>query len=134
MKHGNWVPISKNLVKYLPKDRAFTRVEAAYSIQIDYNKENRVTVAAYAAQWKWSKDKVYRFFKKMRVSIKYDESTKQKQNQRGVLMPKKPTDNKSDIRLITTEKPTDESKEYQRLAETGRLISPKKPTDNKSLL
>jgi hypothetical protein len=70
MKNGKWVPISKEFLKALPKDRAYTELEAAYCLQLDYDQNREVTVAGYSALWRWSRGKVLRFFKAMCITIK----------------------------------------------------------------
>lgn len=103
MKNGGWVPISKALARFLPKDRPFTRLEAAYSLQLDYDSGRQVTLSGYADLWKWSKGKVIRFFRDIGIQIQYPDSTGRKQNQRGLIMiqktDRKPTDNEL-MRLI----------------------------------
>ena len=86
MKNGNWVPVSKAFLKQLPKDRPFTKLEAAFSIQVDYDQGKKVTITGYANLWRWSVGKVYRFLKEMNVQIKYPEDTRKKQNQNGMIM------------------------------------------------
>jgi len=86
MKNGNWIPICKNLLKYLPKDRAYTKMEAAYSLQSDYDNKNTVTISGYSALWRWSKGKVYRFLEEMDVKIKYPKDTKKFKNQNGLII------------------------------------------------
>lgn len=83
MKHGNWVPISKALVKELPSDRPFSKVEAAFSLQIDFDNNREVSIAGYAKQWDWSRKRVGSFFKELGISIKYPNSTSKYQNQKG---------------------------------------------------
>ncbi|NIA31763.1 MAG: hypothetical protein GWP06_17870 [Actinobacteria bacterium] len=83
MKHGNWIPISKGFLKHLPKDRAFTKLEAAFSLQMDYDSKNAVTITGYANLWRWSRKKVRTFFNTIGVNIIYPENTKNKQNQKG---------------------------------------------------
>jgi hypothetical protein len=83
MKHGNWVPLSKALVKELPCDRPFSKVEAAFSLQIDYDNNKQVSIAGYAKQWNWSRKKVNALFKELGISIKYAHSTSIQQNQKG---------------------------------------------------
>ena len=61
-------------------------MEAAYSIQLDYDAGNEVTIAGYAALWRWSRDKVRRFFEAMGVMITYPEETARWQNQRGKIV------------------------------------------------
>jgi hypothetical protein len=86
MKHGNWVPISKAFAKYLPKGRPYTELEAAFSMQVDYDNGNTVTIRGYADLWRWSVGKVYRFLDQMGVKISYPGNTRRKQNQRGTIM------------------------------------------------
>ena len=86
MKYGNWVPISKGFIKSLPKDRSYTELEAAYCLQLDYDNKNKATITGYANLWRWSVGKVYRFFERMNIKIKYPETTKKKQNQNGMIV------------------------------------------------
>ena len=83
MKNGHWIPISKGFLKTMPHDREYTELEAAYSLQVDYDCKNEVTVAGYSDLWRWSRGKVYRFLKRMNIEIKYPEDTTKKQNQNG---------------------------------------------------
>jgi hypothetical protein len=83
MKNGNWVPLSKALVKELPKDRPFSKVEAAFALQIDFDSNRQASIAGYAKQWKWSRKRVGSFFKELGIAIKYTESTALFQNQKG---------------------------------------------------
>ncbi|MBC8180363.1 conserved phage C-terminal domain-containing protein [candidate division KSB1 bacterium] len=86
MKLGNWIPISKGFLFFLPRDRPYTKLEAAFSLQIDYDQGNKVTVTGYSQLWRWSVGKVYRFLREMGVQIKYDFDTKKKQNQNGMIV------------------------------------------------
>jgi len=63
MKYGNWIPLSKALVKELPTNRPFSKYEAAYSIQVDFDNNHWVSVAGYAKRWGWSRKKVMTFLK-----------------------------------------------------------------------
>ena len=90
MKKGNWVPISKGLTKELPKNRPFSEVEAAFSLQVDYDNQNPVTVNRYCELWKWSRNKVYRFFRDYGIRIEYPEDTAKRQNQKGLITIQKP--------------------------------------------
>lgn len=83
MKSGNWIPMSKALVRELPTDRPFSKVEAAFSLQVDYDQDNQVTVAGYAKRWNWTRKKVMNFFEEIGVYIAYPENTSEKQNQQG---------------------------------------------------
>jgi len=83
MKSGNWIPMSKALLKELPSGRPFSKVEAAFSLQVDFDQDSPVTVAGYAKRWGWSRKKVMHFLDEIGVSISYPESTSAKQNQKG---------------------------------------------------
>ncbi len=83
MKDGNWIPLDKNLKKALPKDRAYTELEAAFSLTCDYDSQKTATIAGYANLWSWSRTKVKTFLTSMKVDIIYPENTGKKQNQKG---------------------------------------------------
>jgi len=86
VRGGGWIPISKALVRDLPRDRPFTRLEAMFSLTLDYDKQNLVTVRGYAVLWQWSRGKVERFLEEIGVAIGYPEETRKKQNQGGPLV------------------------------------------------
>ena len=71
MKDGNWVPISKKLIKALPDDRPYSEVEAMFSLTVDYDCGRTASVAGYSKLWQWSRKKVTRFLKNAGVEIKY---------------------------------------------------------------
>lgn len=103
MIHGNWVPISKAFLKHLPNNRPYTEFEAGFSLQVDYDQGNSVTVTGYSNLWQWSKGKVIRFLKRMNVRIEYPEDTQKKRNQNGLITVHKPDlkrTNNGLIRLI----------------------------------
>jgi len=103
MRNGNWVPISKAFLKHLPKDRPFTKLEADFSLQVDYDRGALVTIAGYADLWKWSMKKVRFFLERIGVEIIYPESTQKKQNQKGqirVQMRNRSEGKKGQIRFI----------------------------------
>jgi len=83
MKSGNWVPVSKGLLKYLPIDRVYTKLEATFSLQVSYYIDEEVTVAGLAALWKWSRKKVRNFLRDIGIKIIYPAETKKIQNQKG---------------------------------------------------
>lgn len=84
MQNGNWVPLSKALINEFKKiNRPFSRIEAAFSLQSDFDNKKEVTVSGYAKLWMWSRKKVRTFLKDMNVDIIYSESTEKLQNQRG---------------------------------------------------
>ncbi|KJS33056.1 MAG: hypothetical protein VR64_03870 [Desulfatitalea sp. BRH_c12] len=100
MKHGRWVPISKALARYLPSGRPYTKLEAAFSLQLDYDQRKPVTLSGYAALWGWSKGRVLRYFSEMGIKIDYPVSTKKKQNQTGLIMILKSDRQRPDNRMI----------------------------------
>lgn len=75
--------MSKELRKRLPKNRPYSDVEAAFSIQVDHDCGNAVTVAGYAELWQWSRHKVTDFLSEMGVSILRPEDTQKRRNQKG---------------------------------------------------
>ncbi|MBM3161885.1 MAG: hypothetical protein FJZ79_00810, partial [Chlorobi bacterium] len=75
--------MSKALLRELPTDRPFSKVEAAFSLQVDFDQDNPVTVAGYAKRWSWTRKKVMNFFEEIGVYIAYPENTANKQNQKG---------------------------------------------------
>jgi hypothetical protein len=106
MKHGHWVPISKYFLKSLPHDREYTELEAAYSLQLDFDNKNKVTITGYCNLWRWSKGKVYRFLDRMNIKILYPENTSKKRNQNGLITIHKPELKQTNNRLITDLKQT----------------------------
>lgn len=106
MEHGHWIPISKGFLKALPHDREYTELEAAYSLQIDYDCKNKVTVTGYSNLWRWSKGKVYRFLDRMNIKILYPESTSKKRNQNGLITIHNPDLKRTNNGLITDLKQT----------------------------
>jgi len=85
MKHGNWMGICRSFIKDLPHGRAYSRVEAAYSLQWDYFHRKQATVSGYADLWQWSRNKVRNFLKELGIIIIYPEDTAVKRKQKGTL-------------------------------------------------
>ena len=83
MSGGGWIPLHKGLVRELPHDRPFTRLEAMFSLTLDYDEWNHVSVCGYSKLWRWSEGKVRRFLDEIGVSIDYPENTANCRNQRG---------------------------------------------------
>lgn len=84
MKDGNWVPLSKAFVSYLPKtNQPYTELEAAFSLQVKYDNNETVTTAGLSAHWNWSRKRVVNFIRLLKVSIEYEKDTKIYQRQRG---------------------------------------------------
>lgn len=90
---GNWVPISKALLCELPLNRPYTRLEAMFSLTVDNDQGNTVTVSGYSALWGWHRGKVDRFLKSVGVEIIYPENTHAKQNQNGQITSRYRADN-----------------------------------------
>ena len=86
MKDGNWIPMSKALLKKLPKDRPFSEVEAAFSLQVAHDCKQEVSVAGLAARWAWSRGRVKRFIVEMGGAVAYQKDTSNLQNQRGQIV------------------------------------------------
>jgi hypothetical protein len=61
MKNGNWIPLDKQLIKYLPKRRPYTELEAMFSLAFDFDTKRRWTYRGYAALWGWDRRKIKRF-------------------------------------------------------------------------
>jgi len=124
MQRGGWVPISKALSRTLPTDRPYSDIEAAFSLQLDFDSGTEVTLSGYSSLWRWSKSKVRRFLNDLGVEIRYPKCTGRLQNQRGKLHP---TDN----RLITDRNTTDNR--LIRFIDSKWLDSKsvRKPTDNR---
>lgn len=85
MQNGEWVPISKYFGYALPKDRPFTDLEAMYSLQLDYEKNNSVTVLGYAGRWKWSRTKIDKFLSDHEVIISYNGEVLNLRKRRGFI-------------------------------------------------
>jgi len=116
MNKGNWIPISKTFVSHLPHGRAYTKLEAAYSLQVDYDDGIPITVAGYAALWRWSRGKVDRFLKQLGAEISYPENTKKRQNQNGQIMIQitdRSSWKKGQIRLIDSKGLADQTDRYE---------------------
>lgn len=73
MKNGNWVPICKSALKTLPVDRAFSEVEALFSLTCNYDSKKNVSESGLAKRWGWSRSKVRTFLKKIGVRISYKQ-------------------------------------------------------------
>jgi hypothetical protein len=116
-----WVPIAKDAAKLLPIDRAFTEVEALFSLQLDHNNGNSVTVSGYAKRWGWTRDRVRSFLEKRRVNITYPHDTRQIQKQVGRLtIPTDPSTETPQIMFI----------DFNKLKRENH----RKPTDDSTLL
>ena len=83
MNNGNWVPLCKNAAQFLPKDRPYTKLEAIYSLQLDYDDNNDVTVNGYAKLWKWNRKTVRNFIDRNGFEIIYHH------HRRGLLIIRK---------------------------------------------
>jgi len=84
MRRGGWIPLDKALVRELPKDRPFTRLEAMFSLTCNYDNGEPATLRGYASLWRWSTGKVERFLREIGVRLEYPETTGKRTNQRLV--------------------------------------------------
>ena len=85
MKHSNWKGICRSFVEDLPHGRAYSKVEAAYSLQWDYFHRKQATISGYADLWQWSRNKVRNFLTELGIVIIYPEDTTIKRKQKGTL-------------------------------------------------
>lgn len=67
MKDGNWVPLDKGAVKYLPHGRAYTKLEALFSYRVDIDNSTEKSLSWYSKQWGWSRNKVRSFTEDLRT-------------------------------------------------------------------
>ena len=67
MKDGNWVPIDKGAVIYLPHGRAYTKLEALFSYRVDIDNGTEKSLSWYSKQWGWSRNKVRAFTENLRT-------------------------------------------------------------------
>ena len=72
MQQGNWVPLSKALVRKLPTNREFSEVEAMFSLAVDYDCNNPASVSGMASRWGWSRKRVSNFLKKHGLQVFYE--------------------------------------------------------------
>jgi hypothetical protein len=141
MKYGNWLPISKGVLKLLPKDRPYTKIEALISIQNDYDRRKRVTINGYKNLWQWGKGKVYRFLKEIGVEIIYHRDTSKTQNQSGLingLITDRSKEKNGLIRLIENKDLHGEADRYEKKSglitdrSADRTINLEEPNTNSS--
>jgi hypothetical protein len=78
-----WIPLSKELTRYLPVSRPYSNIEAAFSLSVDYDNGNQVSISGYAKLWRWSRKKVRMFLTKLGIEIVYPENTKKIQSSNG---------------------------------------------------
>lgn len=57
----NWIALDKRLVRFLPRDRKYTYLEALFSLTFDINNNNFGTINGYAKLWQWSRNKTKGF-------------------------------------------------------------------------
>ena len=71
MKDGNWIPLDKNLVHFLPRDRPYTILEAMFSFRVDMDNEDEKSEIAYSRIWSWSRSKVRRFITDLKTGTRH---------------------------------------------------------------
>jgi hypothetical protein len=84
---GNWIALDKRVVNLLPKDRAFTHIEAMISLTVDINNDKKNTINGYSKLWEWSRNKTRRFVNELRTG-------------KGHIVDRKGTSKGQEIRLI----------------------------------
>ena len=65
----SWVPLDTRATRFLPQNRQYTELEALFALQVDYREGNSACVAGYAAQWRWSRDRVRAWLAAMGLQI-----------------------------------------------------------------
>ena len=123
------MPLDKTLVKDLPKDRSYTKVEAIFSLQVDYDHNKPATISGYANLWGWTRRRVRKLLKELGVQIIYPEDTRIKQNQSGQIAIQK-TDRSGrksgQIRLINSKDLRDKADRSER--KSGQKADRSRPT------
>jgi hypothetical protein len=87
-----WVPMAKDATQLLPEIKAYTRLEALYSLQVDHNENKPMSINRFATQWHWSHNKVRYFLRDLNLRVVYPCDTITKQHQCGTLKNRR-TDN-----------------------------------------
>ena len=77
MKDGNWIPLDKGLVYFLPRDRAYTILEAMYSYQVDLDNNDEKSEVAYSRIWSWSRSKVRRFVTDLKTGKRHSPDSRE---------------------------------------------------------
>lgn len=137
---SGWVPLDKALIRELPKDRPYTRLEAMFSLTCNHDNGETATLRGYASLWRWSTGKVERFLREIGVRLEYPETTGKKTNQRGTIMSTKPRqnrDNSGTINFIDSKALSEEARQRRDNDETaarqsrGSIKEPKNLEPNK---
>ena len=58
MKDGNWIPLDKNLIKTISKNRPYSYIEAMFSLSYDIDNGKVGSINGYSKLWNWSRNKV----------------------------------------------------------------------------
>lgn len=98
MKRGHWIPFDERALALLPKDRAYTKLEALMSLQADIHHGNIGSIAGYASLWGWSRDKVRRFITPLKEGIDHFVDRKPTGNRHPIRICFKELDNESDTK------------------------------------
>lgn len=82
MEKGNWIPVDKKAVSFLPKDRPYTPLEALYSLTVDVDNGKEGTIKGYAKLWQWDRSKVRQFVNELLAGLQHypDRKTTQKRH------------------------------------------------------
>lgn len=85
MIYGNWVAIRKVFAKHLPMDRPYTKLEAVFSISLDFDSDNPASYSGYSKLWGWSRNKVKKFMDDLGISILKPATSEELRLQKGKL-------------------------------------------------
>jgi hypothetical protein len=96
------VPIPSWFTKYLPTKEPFSKLEAYFSLRVDYQKSNTVSLAGLSKRWGWSREKARQFVDRMGFEIAYPQDTRQFKKQWGYL--KKRHNNSNDANGLQARK------------------------------
>ena len=83
--NGGWVKMPKGAADLLPKNRGFSEIEALFSLLLDENNGERVSLLGYAKRWGWNRKRVRGFLSHCGAEIFYPMDTKQAQKQWGAI-------------------------------------------------
>lgn len=61
MANDGWVKLVKNITTFLPKDRKYTKVEAAVSYLVNQNNGKSISIRGYSRIWGWGHGTTERF-------------------------------------------------------------------------
>lgn len=120
MNDGGWIPIDKRLTHFLPRNRSYTILEAAFSFSKDIDEGKEKAIIEYARIWSWSRTKVRRFVSDLKTGTGHTPD----RDETGV---------RQEIRLINNtlkeikDRGKTGAKQVKNSLETGTIILDPKP-------